>query len=58
MTETAEATRQYQETLEARRRFRTAVDGQHSFDKEHAAADADVEQAEVHMIEAWAVRDA
>jgi hypothetical protein len=52
----AEATRQYQATLEARRTLRHATEGTVTFDEEQRSANADVEQAERDMFSAWAGR--
>ena len=49
----AEATRQYQATLEARRSLETATEGLYSFDAELEVAAQELTKAEAAMIVAW-----
>jgi hypothetical protein len=49
----AEATRQYQATLEARRRLYDQTEGYLTFEDEQIASDEDLAEAYTHMRRLW-----
>lgn len=54
----AEATRQYQATLEARRALRHQTEGAVTFEEERRCADVELARAEAAMFEAWMTEEA